>query len=363
MTDLPYGYMDPYEDAPSATPREIFARMGYFPLPPAQVADGAMSGNLWEMIHAMAARRFYLLHTNHLSDVQLYEYLAGEWLDEETSDMPPEAGWNCHVDMSENSGPEDWLRYYADDVERAEWAEHADGEALPPRREPMYDRDDRLPFPPVPAMEEDGMSGDDDEDGEDEHFAGAIPGGEGDDDPLGLRAVEHAIHRENPLDDNPDDRAEVGPDGEDIDSADDDVSGRWAKPADLLPEHGVNLLPPAELTDDSVRPCLWEVLQAMAEMGVYVQHTDHLSDRALYEALWYHVLRQDAFLPGDAMESAWVHDFIGSEEPEDHKLWLACYASESERCDEQLESGVELPPKLAPVANRDWRLPRSPLGI
>jgi hypothetical protein len=353
--------MDPYEDAPMSTPREIFARLGYFPEPPSELEDKPVAGPLWELIHAMAARRFFLLNTNHLSDRQLYEYLAGEWLDEETADMPPEAGWNCHVDMSEQGGPEDWLRYYADDIERAEWAAHADGEPLPAKREPMYDRDDRLPVPPGEAMDEDGDPFDGDEEMDDD----ILPAVPGEMDPLGLRAVENAIHRERPLDDmGGDDSSGYPPDsgGDDV-PGDDEVSGRWAKPIDLLPEHGVNLLPPAELTDDSVRPCLWEVLQAMAEMGVFVQHTDHLGDRALYEALWQHVLRQDAFLPGDGMESAWVHDFIGSDQPEDRALWLACYASDDERRAEQRADGRELPPKQVLVANRDWRLPRSALGI
>ena len=354
--------MDPIDDAPWATPRVIFARMGYIPTPPGELEDSPVSGPLWELIHAMAARRFFLLNTNHLSDRQLYEYLAGDWLDEETADMPPEAGWNCHVDMSEHGGPEDWLRYYADDIERAEWAEHADGESLPTKREPMYDRDDRLPVPMAEAMEDDGLFDDDDDaDDDDDEFSAAIPG---EDDPLGLRALEHAIHRENPLDEDSPDAAGGPPRaGNEDPDEDDGVVGRWARPIDLLPEHGVNLLPPAELTDDSVCPCLWEVLQAMAEMGVYVQHTNHLTDRELYEALWHHVLRQDAFLPGDGMESAWVHDFIGSDQPEDRQLWLASYASDDERREEQEAEGGELPPKQVAVANRDWRLPRSTLGI
>ncbi len=370
MSDPRPSFLDPFDDAPWSTPREIFARLGFFPPSPEEIPESEVRGRLWELVHAMAARRFYLINTNHLSDLELLSYLHQEWLDESTADMPPESGWNCHIDVSESAKEEVWLRYYADEVDRVDWkSTHPDAD-MPEHEDPPHERDDWLPVPPPIQTEEtvdfvgggsdftedfgSGNRADDDED-EDDDLQG---------DPLGLREVEDAIHSADPLGTGFEEMQEDSADDDgDKDDGEEDFPGRWARPMDLLDEQDVYLLPPAELTDESVAPLLWEILHAMACMGVYVRHTDHLTDRELYEALWASVLRDEAFVPGDGMEAAWAHDFIGSDAPEDRRIRLSYYASDEERQAAAAESGGPLPPREEPIANRDWRLPSSPLGL
>lgn len=347
---------DPFEDAPWTTPREIFARLGYFPRDPDQVDEQCVRGCLAEMIHAMAARRYYLINTNHLSDAALYRYLHEEWLDEPSADIAPEAGWNCHVDVSESDDQQTWLRYYASEFEREEWAQENPGKKPPMQEEPAYDRDEWLPVPPgangsdfveMDDSDPDNLFGDDDEEEEDLFDRGP--------DPLGLRDVEDAIHRDDPLDE------EFGEPGTEDDGQSGEPLGSWAKPVDRLGQHGVDLMPPAELTDEALVPKLWETLDAMSRIGFFVMHTDHLTDSQLYEILWGRVLREEAFLSERGIEAAWAHDFIGSGSPEEEKIRLAYYATDEERQVAAAATPEPLPARQEPVANRDWRLPRSSL--
>ena len=88
MADAPE-IMDPFDDCPQRTGREILRLQGYIPLPPAEVDDFQLRGRLWEFIYALAGRRFFLNCTNHLTERELYEWLYNDWLNEETSDVPP----------------------------------------------------------------------------------------------------------------------------------------------------------------------------------------------------------------------------------------------------------------------------------
>ena len=133
-------FIDPVEDCPSRSPREIFARYGYAPLPPGEMDDRQLPGRLWELLYAAAARRFFFFATNHLGDRSLYALLWERWLDEPTADIPLEAETNTTTIISEfNAGgmthEEIWQRYYADKGAK--------------ERAP-YDRDRFLPTPPIP---------------------------------------------------------------------------------------------------------------------------------------------------------------------------------------------------------------------
>jgi len=94
VTDTPE-FIDPAKDCPWRVRRQIFARYGYAPLPPFELADRQLPGRLWEWIYAAAAHRLFFCSTDHLSDRELYTLLWEKWLDEPTADIPPEAhaGW------------------------------------------------------------------------------------------------------------------------------------------------------------------------------------------------------------------------------------------------------------------------------
>ena len=80
MPERPLDLIDPFDDCEWLPTRELFRRLGFEPVPPAALDDFQLRGRLWEFIYAMAGRRFYLYHTDHLSDRALYAWLHDEWL-------------------------------------------------------------------------------------------------------------------------------------------------------------------------------------------------------------------------------------------------------------------------------------------
>src|ERR1017187_2547949 len=72
-------FIDPLEDCPWRSPRQIFADFGYAPLPPGELDDRQLTGRLWEFLYAAASRRFFFCSTDHLSDREFYSLLWAEW--------------------------------------------------------------------------------------------------------------------------------------------------------------------------------------------------------------------------------------------------------------------------------------------
>jgi hypothetical protein len=135
----------------------------------------------------------------------------------------------------------------------------------------------------------------------------------------------------------------------------------WAPPAQQLAERDIPLLPPPEITDETLTPILWELLHNLSLRGFYVLHTDHLSDRKLYAELWERGLRDPAYLPGRNPRGGWFHDFLGSWGDEEMQLWLRHYASDEKRAKHAKDWPKDIiAPKEKPPCNRDWRLPKGP---
>src|SRR5437016_6978138 len=63
MSDGIPEFIDPAEDCPWRSPREILARSGYAPLPPVGLDARQLPGRLWELLYAAAARRFFICST------------------------------------------------------------------------------------------------------------------------------------------------------------------------------------------------------------------------------------------------------------------------------------------------------------
>ena len=57
------------------------------------------TATLWEMINGLADLGIYLLHTNHLSDEQLFNKLCADIITEKVRDLPPSRGVNEFVDL------------------------------------------------------------------------------------------------------------------------------------------------------------------------------------------------------------------------------------------------------------------------
>ena len=351
--DLP-PIFDPAEDCSWCLPREILARRGYAPLAPAELDDTQLPGRLWELLYAAAARRFFFYSTDHLSDREFYTLLWDHWLDRPAADIPDAAETNTtllvsEVDANGMTAEEIWLRYYADD---ADCIRLSPGEVLPPHEDPPFDRDRFLPTSPIPL----------------EAHAGWLPGDplpeedeEPEPDPLGLAEVDREIAAAQPESalEKPPPAPPPSPElAAQLRAAEPE---NWTPPAQQLAAQNLPLLPPAELTDDTLTPILWELLHNLALCGFYVLHTDHLSDRDLYSALWTRGLREPAHLPGRNLRGGWFHDFLGSWGRDEMQLWLRYYATDAERAKHAQQSTNDpCPPKEQPRFNRDWRLPKGP---
>ncbi len=120
-------------------------------LPPSEITDEMLVPTLWELLHNLALRGFYVLHTDHLSDLELYEELWEHGL-RDPAYLPgrnPRGGW--FHDILGSWGHEEnqlWLRYYASDEERAKHAKDWPKDTIPPREKPVSNRDWRLPKGP-----------------------------------------------------------------------------------------------------------------------------------------------------------------------------------------------------------------------
>jgi hypothetical protein len=355
MSD-PLEFIDPAEDCPWRSPREILGRSGYAPPPPDELDDRQLPGRLWEFVYAAAARRFFFCDTNHLDDRTLYRLLWDKWLDEPTADIPPEAETNTTTIISEfnadgRTSEEIWLRYYADEADHDLWHSTEPDFVFPPHEDPPFDRDRFLPTPPIPLEAHSGwLPGDDEED--------CDPPEEGEPDPLGLKDVDRQIaaaKAETPDFISPDPASALEAQ---LRAAEPE---NWKPPAQTLAEQHIPLLPPAEITEEMLVPILWELLHNLALRGFYVLHTDHLSDLELYAELWERGLRDPAHLPGRNPRGGWFHDILGSWGDAEMQLWLRYYASDEERAKHAEEwPNDTIPPKEKPASNRDWRTPKGP---
>ncbi len=133
----------------------------------------------------------------------------------------------------------------------------------------------------------------------------------------------------------------------------------WSQPFQILVESGISLPPPGELSDTTLNAKLWEVINALALMGVYLEHTDHLNDIELYSLLLGDVLLEEMVFQTGEMNLACHIDLIGSGSEEDNYIFLKYYADEDDRNlwiqdfpDEPVPSREQLP------VNRDRRLPK-----
>ena len=119
---------------------------------PETVDKESLTIKLQEVIERMASLGAYLLHTNHLSDRELYEYLYHDGLREEAVLFPENPGYAYIIDLTGSGSDDDnqiYLKYYADEEHRRQWAQDWPDDPLPPHEEPPFDRDRFLPQSPL----------------------------------------------------------------------------------------------------------------------------------------------------------------------------------------------------------------------
>ena len=141
-----------YETAEQISLLRLLENSGLEIPAPESLDDDALKIKLKDIIDRMASVGSYLLHTNHVSDRDLYGYLYHEALREETVLFPENPSYAYMIDLT-GSGSEDdnqtYLKYYADDEYRRQWAHDWPNDPMPEHEEPPFDRDRFLPQSPV----------------------------------------------------------------------------------------------------------------------------------------------------------------------------------------------------------------------
>ena len=134
----------------------------------------------------------------------------------------------------------------------------------------------------------------------------------------------------------------------------------WTTCLEELARDGVEVLPPDELDDERLPAALWSLIRAMAARQVYLDSTNHLSDRELYTWLWTEGLAEQCKVMPRG--SGWDYhlDVLGSGSEEDTLLYMRYFADESARA-EWLQSfpDYEMPAHEEPPYDRDRFLPQA----
>jgi hypothetical protein len=137
-----------YEQAECDTNFNRLVQRGVALPPAAELDDAALSVKLSEVICKLGELRCFLNDTDHLSDLELYDWLWSSGLRDDSPDISamPNGAW--HTSPIGGCSEEDtqiWLKYYAGEEGRQRW--HLDFPDDPmPAHEPLpFDRDRLLP--------------------------------------------------------------------------------------------------------------------------------------------------------------------------------------------------------------------------
>ncbi len=133
-------------------PDRELQRTGFTPIPPDELTDETVGAYLWEFIHQLAIRNFFVTHTDHLNDADLYRELWSNAIRGEAV-MPPARSRTVYWmhDVLGSYGDEEirtQLAVYATEEARARHAREYPEFPLPEKRERLVLRDWRLPRPP-----------------------------------------------------------------------------------------------------------------------------------------------------------------------------------------------------------------------
>src|ERR1051326_1833432 len=137
----------------------------------------------------------------------------------------------------------------------------------------------------------------------------------------------------------------------------------WTTNFQQLESAGVSLPAPDSLKDEELTAKLWEIIQKLALLHVYISQTDHLSDRELYTHLWTDSLREETKAMPIVAGSAWHIEMLGSYSEEDMQLFLKYYADEDWRRQWHKDwPKGPIPPHEDPPYDRDRLLPKPDYG-
>lgn len=128
-------------------------------------------------------------------------------------------------------------------------------------------------------------------------------------------------------------------------------------PLEVLRARGIEMPDEKTLDDAEVHRVLWLVIEGMADLGMFIDSTDHLSDRDLYRYL-AEALLVETVLTGSA--GAEFISPIGSGSDEDNDIFLRYYADDADR-KMWGDDGFTIPPHEPPPFDRDRLMPHHAL--
>lgn len=130
---------------------------------------------------------------------------------------------------------------------------------------------------------------------------------------------------------------------------------------EVLRDAGVSLPAPDTLDDARLRQHLAHLIDALARRNVFLDCTDHLSDRQLYTELWQTRLREPTVLLPDEPDFVQCLDMVGSGPEDETHTFLRYYADEDWRRRWAHDWPADpLPPHEDPPYDRDRWLPQPP---
>jgi hypothetical protein len=141
-----------YETAEPITLFRLLENSGVEIPGPDQIDANTLAAKLQQIIKQLASLGAYLLHTNHLSDRQFYDYLYNDGLREEAVLFPENPSYAYIIDLTGSGSDEDnqiYLKYYADEEHRKQWALDWPDDPMPDHEDPPFDRDRSLPQSPL----------------------------------------------------------------------------------------------------------------------------------------------------------------------------------------------------------------------
>ncbi len=132
----------------------------------------------------------------------------------------------------------------------------------------------------------------------------------------------------------------------------------FVSPYDSLVKDGFDLPSPETLDDAALTAKLWQLIHELGRRRLFLQNTDHLSDRELYIWLVTDALREG--LMGFGLPFGNCHlDVLGGCSEEDIMLSMRYYSNDEER-ERWMKDfpDFEMPPKEKPPYDRDRLLPK-----
>jgi hypothetical protein len=137
----------------------------------------------------------------------------------------------------------------------------------------------------------------------------------------------------------------------------------WTTHFQQLEDAGVSLPPPDSLNDEELTAKLWDTIQKLALLHVFIEQTDHLSDRELYTHLWSDALREETKAMPLVAGSAYHIQLLSSGSEEDNQLYLKYYADDDWRRQWHEEWPDDpIPAHVDPPYDRDRLLPKPDYG-